>query len=396
MRILWIGPFFSDLALSEKKASNQAAAKWSRGLLWAMREIAGVEIRCVDHCPEQQWPMGKVFWQDNDSKWFLDWSPCERISYSNVVGFKYLYLAWAYSRAVRRICSEWIPDVVLCYNTWQIFNVAAMKTARKFGAKGVSIILDGNDPRHDNWRTFLRENRYADAMVFLSYWMVQNYPGNTVGVNSRKGRKLPCLHMDGGADEFKGSLPETSLHTPIHSTYTYKLVHIGALDKWRGLEFMRRVVKCCKRQDVRFVFCGKCDRAIMWAEFDNDPRVEIKGFLSNESIFAICCDADALLNVREPSVGDNILNYPSKVPNYLAYGKPVVSTWIDSFSPDYREVLDVCDNTSEGFVKVLDNVLARNEVERTAKFEQIKNWFLERKSWDKQAKRLVEFLKGLQ
>ena len=132
----------------------------------------------------------------------------------------------------------------------------------------------------------------------------------------------------------------------------------------------------------------------MWAAFDNDPRVEVKGFLPNEEVDAICRGADVFLNVREPDVGDNILNYPSKVPNYLSYGKPVVSTWIDSFSPDYRDVLEVCDNTPEGFVNVLNGVLAWNAAQREAKFNQIKSWFEERKSWNKQARRLIHWLES--
>ena len=42
MKILWIGPFFSDEALFKKKAANQAAAKWSRGLLKGLKH-AGCE-----------------------------------------------------------------------------------------------------------------------------------------------------------------------------------------------------------------------------------------------------------------------------------------------------------------------------------------------------------------
>ena len=379
MKILWCGPFFSDAALNEKKSPNQASAKWSRGFLKGLANN-GHEIRVIDHCPEQRWPAGHVFWQNNDPKWFLDWFPCERVSYCNAVGIKEHWLDWQYARKVRKICREWKPDVILCYNSLHSFNVAAMREAKKLGVKCVPIILDGDDPRRDNWGWLKRGNRYADGVVFLSYWMTQNYPDQS----------LPILHMDGGSDAWRGSL-QPFTPSPLHP---FALVHTGALDQWRGLNFMKRVIKCCTRQDVRFVFCGKCDKDAMWAAFDNDPRVEVKGFLPNEEVDAICRGADVFLNVREPDVGDNILNYPSKVPNYLSYGKPVVSTWIDSFSPDYRDVLEVCDNTPEGFVNVLNGVLAWNAAQREAKFNQIKSWFEERKSWNKQARRLIHWLES--
>lgn len=381
MKILWCGPFFSDAALQEKKAPNQAAAKWSRGFLRGL-EAAGVEIRVIDHCSEQRWPRGRVFWQGNSPRWFLDWFPCERVSYCNAWGVKDTWLAWAYARAARRIFSTWRPDIVLCYNSLHSFNVACMREASKVGVRSVPIILDGDDPRQDNWTKLVRDNRFASGIVFLSWWMYQNYPNHN----------LPLFHMDGGADGFKGILSETSLPVPPRSTCTYTLVHTGALDKWRGLDFMRGVVRACRRSDVRFVFCGKCDKATMWAEFGNDPRVEVKGFVSNEEVDKISRKADAFLNVRTPGLGDNLVNYPSKVPQYLAWGKPVVSTWNDSFSPDYRDILEVCDDTPEGFVRVLEDVLAWDEEKRRAKFNQIKVWFDERKSWTRQSSRLLDFI----
>lgn len=378
MKILWVGPFFSDLALADKRATNQAAAKWSRGLLQGLKRN-GCEIRVISHCTEQRWPRGNVFWQDDAPKWFLDWFPCVRIAYCNVVCVKERWLEWAYARAARRLFKTWAPDVVLCYNSLHSCNVAVMKIASKLGIKSVPIILDGDDPRGDNWKRLLRDDRFASGVVFLSWWMYQNYPK----------RDVPLLHMDGGADVFKGEEPKNAQGS------TYSLVHTGALDYWRGLEFMKGVVRCCTRQDVRFIFCGKCDKKKIWAEFDNDPRVDARGFVTNEEVDQICRDADAFLNVRTPEIGDNLVNYPSKVPQYLSWGKPVVSTWNDSFSPEYRDILNVCDDTPKGFCGVLDRVLGWSDDQKLAKFSQIKSWFEERKSWLKQSERLIQYLNSL-
>lgn len=379
MKILWVGPFFSDTALFAKKAANQAAAKWSRGLLRGL-EHEGCEVRVIDHVPNQRWPKGDVFWQDNDKKWFLDWHPCERVSYLNAWGVKEHWLDWRYARAAKKIFSEWRPDVVLCYNSLHSFNVAVMEEAHRSGIKCVPIILDGDDPRTDEWRKLLRDNRFADGVVFLSWWMYKNYPR----------QDLPLFHMDGGAEKFKGSLPESR-----RSDGVFNLVHTGALDYWRGLDFMKGVIKLCKRQDVKFILCGKCDRQQMWSEFDNDPRVEVKGFLPDAEVDEICRCADVFLNVRTPGLGDNLVNYPSKIPNYLSWGKPIVSTWNDSFSPDYRTLLEVSDDTQEGFNAVLDKVLLWDSPTRQRKFNAIRTWFDDNKNWRRQAARLVEWLKSV-
>ncbi|MGN0834037.1 MAG: glycosyltransferase [Kiritimatiellia bacterium] len=381
MKILWCGPYFSDAALNEKRATNQAAAKWSRGLLRGLA-ATGCEIRVIAHCPEQRWPRGKVFWQNDAAKWFLDWHPCARIAYCNAYGIKDLWLSWAYARTARRTFRAWRPDVVLCYNSLHPFYVAVMREASRLGIRSVPIILDGDDPRGDNWKKLLADNRFAAGVVFLSNWMYGNYPNRTI----------PLFQMDGGADSFKGA-PPTSAPTP--KSYTYTLVHTGALDYWRGLEFMQGVVKACVRSDVRFVFCGKCDKDWMWAQFGNDPRVDVRGFLPAEEVDAICRGADVLLSVREPKVADNVVNYPSKVPQYLAWGKPIISTWVPSFTEAYREILEVSDDTPESFSRKIDEVLAWTFEKKITKFEQIRAWFSENKSWSRQAERLVAFLKTI-
>ena len=133
----------------------------------------------------------------------------------------------------------------------------------------------------------------------------------------------------------------------------------------------------------------------MWAEFGNDRRVEVKGFVSESEVEKICREADVFLNVRTPGLGDNLVNYPSKIPNYLSWGKPVVSTWNDSFSPEYRRLLEITDDTPEGFVRVLDEVLSWDDERRCAKYEQIRSWFDECKHWTRQAERLANWMKAL-
>lgn len=380
MKILWCGPFFSDQALLEKRSTNQAAASWSRGLLRGLEAVSG-EIRVIGHCTEQRWPRGDVFWQDNDRKWFLDWFPCERIAYCNMWGVRDRWLVWAYSRKVRALCRTWKPDVILCYNSLHPFNVAAMHEARKFGVKCVPIILDGDDPRKDDWSWLLKGNRYADGVVFLSYWAYCNYPD----------KKIPLLHLDGGADRWKGTQSRRA-----DSLKPFTIVHTGALDYWRGLRVMQELLKVCKRDDVRLAICGKCDKTKRLAELGNDPRVEVKGFLTECEMNSLCAKADAFISVRDPKIGDNILNFPSKIPHYLSWGNPVISTWMESFSPDYREVLYVPDgNNAEGLSRKIDEIMALSPEERMRHVVRQRLWFEERKTWVRQSERLVEWLKSI-
>ena len=72
----------------------------------------------------------------------------------------------------------------------------------------------------------------------------------------------------------------------------------------------------------------------------------------------------------------------------------MISTWVPSFSPEYKDILEVSDDTPEGFVRKIDEVLSWDEVTKLRKFNQIKEWFEVNKNWDRQAARLMEFVRA--
>lgn len=382
MNILWIGPYFSDKAVAEKRSVNQAAAKWSRGLLDGLA-ANGRGVYVVSHITEQLWPKGRVVWQNNRKEWFGGDYPCERVGYLNVPFVKDIWLSCAYRIAVRRIMKRVKIDVVFCYNVFHKCNLAALREARKRGARVVPVVLDAGArmPDVDGWKTLMKQTSFADGVVFLSYWTYVNFPN--VG--------MPRLHMDGGCVTFKGEPPDER-----KDQKPYDLVYTGALDRTRGLGFLVEVIKLCKRQDVRFTLCGKCNAASVSALFVDDPRVLVKGFVSNEELESILRKADVFINMRDPAVDLNKGNYPSKIPNYLAWGKPIVSTWLESFSPDYRDVLCIAEgNTPTAFAQKIDEVVNWDDQRRREYFYWIQKWFMAGKTWSVQARRLIEFARGL-
>lgn len=379
MRILWIGPFYSDWSLCNKRSVNLAAVRWTRGLLTGLRNC-GAEIFVVSHCPEQSWPHGPVVWQDAAEKYFDDSCTGSYISYPNIKHIRDIYLADRYAQRTRDMIKRYKIDVVLTYNCMHRWCVAAAKSARERNVPVCQILLDGDDPRTDQWRAFNEQTRYASGIVFLSYWAYRNF--NRIGVSK--------LHMDGGSDQFVDNEPRDINRTCRSIVYT------GALDKWRGLDFLRGVVSKLKRDDVVINLCGNFDVAEIGKVFGEDKRVRIKGLLDTSCLDLVCREADLFINVRDPGIGQNIINYPSKIPQYLRYGRPVVSTWLESFSPDYRGVLSVVDNNDDvSFVRKINDVLSMTHTALLAKYHEIKRWYECNKLWDVQAEHTLDFMRTL-
>jgi len=373
MKILWVGPLHSNHAVAVRRATNQAAAKWSRGLLRGFLDV-GVDVVSLSHCYEQLWPKGEL-WPGSEAD-FDSLIPYKQVIYPNLHGLKNFYLNWAYGAYTKELLKQNKVDAVVCYNIFRMpCHVASIEMAYKLGVPSFPIILDGEDPRKDQWRAILKATRYAKGIVFLSKWMIDNYPG-----------EADVFHMDGGCEEWFGD-DASKLIDPNLIVYT------GALDHWRGLDFLIEVVQRLANPNYKIVICGKCDRTAIQKLFGDDKRVSVKGFVSNEELHDICCRAAAFLNTRDPKIAENILNFPSKVPNYLAYGKPIISTWIDSFSEDYHDYLQIVNEDSvEAFVVRINNVMAWSQADRERFCQHVRGWFCQNKLWSRQAKRLSDWI----
>ena len=376
-RILWVGPMFNAETLKKRKVPNQAAAKWSWAFLDALTQL-GVQVEGIAHCPEQVWPRGDKIWVKSKG-WAIERYTVHCIGYLNLPWIREYLLEYQYRGEIRWIFKRReknLPfDAVLGYNVIQLHEVAVVEEAKRAGIPYFGIILDGNDPRRDQWKWVLQNTKHATGLAFLSHWMVQHYPGS-----------LPTLHFEGGGGEWKGD-------TALAMREKDLIVYTGALDHWRGGDFLVEVARQLKRQDIRIVLCGKCDREKTWARFGNDPRVEVKGFVSEAEMDDLCCRASVFLNVRDPLNGDNVLNFPSKLLNYLAYGKPVVSTWLPSFNPEYRDILEVVEQKdADSFAQKIITILDGADVDFQRKYEQIKTWYCGNKTWGGQTERLLEWM----
>lgn len=381
LNILYIGPNDSEWAQMSRPVSL-AAAKWARGFLTALSKVANVTA--LTHTYEIAWPKGKVFWRRYDKRLYPDGWDCVAVTYPVLKFVREWWWRFAYAAKAKKIIREKNIDAVLiynCYESWQVPVLRAIKTALP-KVKIIPIILDGDDPRKDDWGWMKRAAAYSDAFVALSWWVYQNIPANT---------GKPAYHFDGGAEGWRGFRDEK---WGIRDEK--RLVHTGALDQWRGLDFMVEVVKRLtdKRKDVKFVFCGKSSEKVLRDIFKDNPQVELPGFVTEEEMGNICNSADVLLSVRNPNHPDNILNYPSKLPHYLSFGRPIVSTRLQSLSPDYGEVVNFPkQDTVDSYVTKLEEVLGWEMRQREAEYCKIKAWFESRKSWDTMVAGLVKWIK---
>lgn len=378
MNILYIGPNNSEWAMMNRPVSP-AAVKWAHGLLSGLSKVC--KVTALTHTHERMWPKGHVFWRRFDERLYPSGWDCVAISYPCLKWIREWWWRFAYPRKAIQIVRARRIDAVVLYNCDEPHELASIRAIKKtFGdsVKVFPIILDGDDPRKDGWGWLRRAAQYSDGMIVLSWWIYKNSP---LG--------LPLYHLDGGADGWRGVPPDGKRGRDVRT-----LVYAGVLDEWHGLDFLKEVVRHDSDPAHRYVLCGRDVDGEVARMFKNETRVIVRGFVPEAELNEICNMADALLNVRNPKHPDNILNFPSKIPQYLSFGRPIVSTRLKSLSPDYDDVVNFAtDDTVEAYVKKLDEVLSWSLSRRIEAYDRIKGWFLQRKSWDVMTEGLVKWLR---
>lgn len=366
LNILYIGPNESEWA-QDHCPGSLAAAKWSRGFQMALSKVCNLVT--LSHTYMYPWPKGKKLWVGYDSRYYPEEWECVSIQYPAIRGLRERWLAWSYPFKAKRLIKEKKIDAVLFYNCEYPHERTIIRRIAKTGVPCFPIVLDGDDPRKDDWGWLRETGKSSRGFIPLSWWIHENIPSKL---------NRPSYHMDGGADGWCGELPKAR-----QAGKPFTLVHTGALDQWRGLDFMVEVVKRYAKPGVKFVFCGKSSAKVLREKFGDHPQIELPGFVSEEEMNRICNEADVLLNVRDPKHPDNILNYPSKLPHYLSFGRPVVSTRLQSLSPDYAEVVRFAkDDSVEAYLACLEEVRGLTDEERFAEYGRIKSWFDVKKRWD--------------
>ena len=116
-----------------------------------------------------------------------------------------------------------------------------------------------------------------------------------------------------------------------------------------------------------------------------DGRITYLGCVPYEEYLSNLKQADVLVNPRNMNLPENENNFPSKIMEYLATGKPIISTRFPGWEK-YNEYITFCESTVEG----LQNALETSDAGRDREKEQRK--FAASFLWSNQVKKIQSLL----
>jgi glycosyltransferase involved in cell wall biosynthesis len=373
-RWLWCGPMVDGRTMLRRRAVSAAANRWQLGLLGALRAM-GEPVTITSFAPEPAWPRGALHARGSDCRPFR--GPADvGVDYLNLPVVREMHLCISHLVALSRMVEAGgPPESLVTYNALPAYRAFGLEAQRRYGVPWVPVIADLPEPDapgpHD------AAVARAAGRVYLSHGSFLH------------SAHAPKLHLDGGVTR----LP--ALGGPLPSSRA--LLFTGLLTRSGGIHLLIEAFRSLHDPRAELWICGRgADEEVRRAAA-RDPRVTVHGLVDEAKLQSLSEAAWAFVNPRPPSIAENAHNFPSKVLEYLTYGKPVVSTWTAGLAPEYREVLMVAEGEEPAALTTrLADALALAPAALLEHREVVRAFLAAKKLWSVQAERLRSWLAEVQ
>jgi glycosyltransferase involved in cell wall biosynthesis len=347
LRIVWAGPLQSERSLLHGTAPHPASMRWQRTYIGGLRQT-GVYVRWIGHDPHRAWPWGPLF--ATAGRGAIDVS-ASAVPYINAPMVRTASLTRGYGRAVVDAVKAIDAHAVVSYNV-NPWIASAASAASAHGVPWIPIVLDFNDPARDGWASFRVATAGSAGVAFVSHWAFDHAP-------------VTCKHLLSPA-----VVPRCPIAPSEHSANAAKrtILYAGARSRAGGVDRLIAAMSLLRTPDVQLVMTGQgkgYDPEIAKMTSESD-RVRDLGMVTESELEQLAFSADALVNPRPVQSDDSCMNFPSKVLDYMSYGRPIVSTRAPGLGPAFDDVLVFSEGDDpQQLARAIDRVLGWSPSECT-------------------------------
>ena len=220
-----------------------------------------------------------------------------------------------------------------------------------------------------------REFKYYDYAVVLSK-------------NSKKllGKRTLCNVVNGciKLDMFD-KINNPKINNKIVICYT------GYLGIIQGVDLLLEAFNKVHNANIELWLCGQGDelKDCIDTYTKKDQRVKYKGYLKKEDYIDILNQSNVLVNPRNMNYSQNEYNFPSKILEYIASGRVVLSTKFCGYE-DYINNIFVCESSIESIKDELEKIIKEYSKIKDKNYKQNVE-FAKNFSWDRQINNFYKF-----
>lgn len=169
------------------------------------------------------------------------------------------------------------------------------------------------------------------------------------------------------------------------------MMYSGILEKVTGIDLLVEAFRSLERDDIQLVITGDGSLADWLCEITGQcANIHYLGCIPYENYIQKLSEADVLINPRNMSLPENANNFPSKIMEFLATGKQIISTKFPGWER-YQEYIEFCDSDCESLGTAINNC-ASNAGEWTEENYQRNREFAKSFLWVSQVESIMKFL----
>lgn len=364
MRILFCGTLVPPEYENRIRDLSNAANRFQLNLIHAMQEYAEMDVHSY---------LGMVV--DNAVREKLQ--QVNKLAKIHIKSKNCLAAVMRYKRDVKQALKE--ADVLMTYNVTYAWMFAP-RLAKHMRKKSVLILADYSG--ENSYQNLLRKV-YAKLMLrrIQAYDVVIGLSETTKHF-LKQGQQFICV--EGGIAQSVYDYFEPSSEDMVNNHDETIYMYAGILEPVTGVDMLLNAFSRNWNPSLRLKISGKgsLEKMVLDAA-KKDCRVSYLGCVPYEQYLSNLKSADVLINPRNMNLPENVNNFPSKIMEYLATGKPIISTRFSGWER-YQEYISFCDSTAEG----LQEALEQNSERKCSAGQQ--RAFAERFLWKNQARRIGE------
>lgn len=284
---------------------------------------------------------------------------------------------YAYQRQVLEAVQP--GNIVLFYNMFYGFWGLADKV-RKKGAEPVLLFADYTDSSEVKsfFRRKMAERDKREFRKFAKIVTLSDYHPELFREGARhivlRGGIAPADYRD--------------IREPVVRD-TITVMYAGLLAPVTGVDILLRAFASIRQNNVRLVLSGKgpLEDEVRTAQ-ERDPRIHYVGFLDQADYYRLLNEANIFVNPRNMELPENRNNFPSKVLEYLATGRIVVSSKFSGYQA-FTEAFRFYDGAEEGLAQALMSAI-ESYPETCKETYQRNKELAKRYSWNEQCRKILE------
>lgn len=377
-------------------AWSPAGSRFVLGLLSGLRDCGMAPSLVLTQRPRRRFPKSRAVLEFPGSIVLAEGLQARRIPYMNLpflrpvaVGLYVMARGMLWGRKKGRAHER----VVMVTNLTEPPGWAVLAAARLAKARAVAFVMDVGVPngltaasvrwRFDRWLHRRLLPRF-DGLVVVRDETHERFAPRVPFVTVHAG--IPQSLVDRWRQSAEGR--------PRQRPDRFTLAFAGALEEINGVRLMLEAMRALPGGGLALRIAGRGPlEGVVRRAAQLDPRVEYCGFLGWEELMTFYGDADLLLNIKVTKAVDTSSFFSSKLFEYMATGRPVLTTNMAQLEAEYGEVLYVLDDeTVPGLVAALDRLRNTARAELVDRGLRGQRFAAENLTWERQGRRVRELI----